>query len=42
MHEIIWPDGYVPGFTDNFVSNETIVAGLRAADIWPLLAEAPR
>lgn len=38
MHEIIWPEGYLPGFTDNFASNEVIVAGLRAEDIWPLLA----
>ena len=30
-------EGYVPGFTDNFCSNEVIVAGLSAADIWPLL-----
>lgn len=42
MHEINWPKGYVPGFCDNFASNEVIVAGLSAADVWPLLAEAPR
>lgn len=40
MHEIFWPQGYLPGFTDNFVSNEVIVAGLSAADIWPLLSVA--
>jgi hypothetical protein len=37
MNAIIWPAGYVPGFTENFASNEVIVAGLCAADIWPLL-----
>jgi hypothetical protein len=31
MNAIFWPEGYVPGFTDNFASNEIIVAGLRAA-----------
>ncbi|EGH71416.1 hypothetical protein [Pseudomonas syringae] len=40
MHEIIWPEGYLPGFTENFVSNEVIVAGLSAADVWPLLSTA--
>ncbi|MDH2431729.1 SRPBCC domain-containing protein [Pokkaliibacter sp. MBI-7] len=38
MNAIIWPEGYVPGYTENYVSNEVIVAGLSAADIWPLLA----
>ncbi|QXI30566.1 SRPBCC domain-containing protein [Pseudomonas vanderleydeniana] len=42
MNQIIWPQGYLPGFTENFVSNEVIVAGLSAADIWPLLSEAGR
>lgn len=37
---IAWPQGYLPGTTDNFVSNETIVTGLSAADVWPLLANA--
>lgn len=40
MNEIIWPQDYLPGFTENFVSNEIIVAGLAAADIWPLLSHA--
>jgi hypothetical protein len=40
MHEIIWPEGYLPGFTDNFASNEVIVAGLTASDVWPLLNHA--
>ncbi|SCB14065.1 polyketide cyclase [Rhizobium multihospitium] len=42
MNEIIWPKGYIPGFTENFVSNEVIVAGLSAEEIWPFLAYAPR
>jgi hypothetical protein len=37
MNAILWPEGYVPGFTDNFVSNEVIVAGLCAAQVWPFL-----
>jgi hypothetical protein len=41
MHEIIWPQGYLPGTTDNFASNEVIVAGLSAAEVWPFLSNAP-
>ncbi|WP_417066648.1 SRPBCC domain-containing protein [Niveibacterium terrae] len=37
MNGIFWPEGYVPGFTDNFASNEMIVAGLSVADVWPWL-----
>lgn len=37
MSEIIWPAGYIPGTTDNYVSNEIIVAGLRADEAWPQL-----
>ena len=42
MSEIVWPEGYVPGFTDNFCSNEVIVGGLSVEDIWPLLNEPAR
>ena len=42
QHAIVWPEGYLPGTTDNFVSNEVIVAGLGAADVWPLLADATK
>lgn len=42
MHHIFWPEGFLPGFTENFVSNEVIVAGLSAADIWALLSVAPQ
>ncbi|MFT4274628.1 MAG: SRPBCC domain-containing protein [Pantoea sp.] len=38
MNAIHWPEGFVPGFTDNYCSNEVIVAGLTAEEIWPLLA----
>lgn len=31
---IIWPNDYLPGTTDNFASNEIIVAGLSAKEIW--------
>ena len=37
MSDIIWPEGYVPGFTDNYCSNEVIVTGLTVAELWPLL-----
>lgn len=42
MNAIAWPAGFVPGHTDNFVSNEVVVGGLSAADIWPLLATPSR
>lgn len=38
MNEIIWPEQYTPGTNDNFVSNETIVAGLSAGEVWPFLS----
>ena len=41
MNAIIWPQGYLPGFSDNFVSNEVIVAGISAAQVWPWLINAP-
>jgi len=40
MNEINWPNGYVPGFCDNYASNEVIVANLTMADVWPLLNNA--
>ncbi|KAK8099072.1 uncharacterized protein PG998_012313 [Apiospora kogelbergensis] len=36
---IIWPEHFLPGTTDNFVSNEAIVKGLTARQIWDLLAD---
>ncbi len=37
LSDIIWPEQYMPGTTDNYVSNEIVVAGLTAADVWPFL-----
>lgn len=37
MNEIVWPERFLPGTTDNYVSNEVIVAGLTAAETWPYL-----
>lgn len=34
---IIWPLHFLPGTTDNFVSNEVIAKDLTAAQIWALL-----
>lgn len=34
---IIWPNDYLPGTTDNFASNEIIVAGLSAKEVWAQL-----
>ena len=42
MHSINWPDEYLPGTTDNFVSNEVIVKDLSAADVWPWLSFAEK
>lgn len=39
MHAIEWPGAYLPGTTDNYVSNEVIVAGLSAAAVWPHIAD---
>ena len=37
MSDIIWPQAYLPGTTDNYVSNEITVAGLSAAEVWQQL-----
>lgn len=37
MNEIIWPEEFMPGKTDNYVSNEIIISGIKTADIWPYL-----
>jgi hypothetical protein len=39
MNAINWPQRYVPGTTDNFVSNEQIAAGIGAGRLWPLLVD---
>ncbi|WNS77773.1 SRPBCC domain-containing protein [Domibacillus sp. DTU_2020_1001157_1_SI_ALB_TIR_016] len=42
MNEIIWPEGYLPGMTDNFVSNEIIIADLSAAQVWKFLYDTSK
>jgi len=39
---IIWPQDYLPGTTDNFASNEIIVAGLTARAVWDQLNDTSR
>lgn len=36
---IIWPEKFLPGTTDNHVSNEVIVKDVTAAQVWALLAD---
>lgn len=36
---IRWPEEYLPGTTDNFTSNETIIKGLSVSQIWAKLAD---
>lgn len=42
MSDIRWPEAYLPGMTDNYVSNEVIVAGLSVAEVWPWLVKPSR
>lgn len=42
MNAIVWPESFVPGYTDNFCSNEMIVKDLTVVDIWRLLSEPAR
>jgi NADPH:quinone reductase len=37
MNSIVWPEGYMPGETDNYVSNVVILPKLSAEQIWPYL-----
>ncbi len=39
LNEIDWPHDYLPGTTDNFASNEVIVRGLRAAEVFDTLID---
>ncbi|MFE6175226.1 SRPBCC domain-containing protein [Streptomyces sp. NPDC056464] len=39
QNAINWPEKYLPGTGDNFVSNEVIVRGLTAAGIWHFLTD---
>jgi hypothetical protein len=36
---ILWPTRFLPGTTDNYVSNEVVAAGLTATQVWPFLAD---
>merc|ERR1712093_446381 len=36
---IIWPSAFLPGTTDNFVSNEVIAPSLTPTQIWSLLSD---
>jgi len=38
MHHIFWPTAYLPGTTDNYVSNEIIVPDVSAAQVWAQLS----
>ncbi|CAK9885695.1 MAG: hypothetical protein XXXJIFNMEKO3_02102 [Candidatus Erwinia impunctatus] len=42
MNIIHWPEGFIPGFTDNFVSNEMFIYGLSVSDLWPFLSQPQR
>lgn len=39
MSAIHWPEHYLPGTTDNFVSNAVVAAGLTAAEVWRYLED---
>lgn len=39
MNDINWPQDYLPGTTDFYVANETIVAGVSSLQMWPFLAD---
>ncbi|MFD9434622.1 SRPBCC domain-containing protein [Streptomyces sp. NPDC060002] len=39
QNAITWPEKYLPGTGDNFVSNEVIVQGLTAAKVWHFLVD---
>ncbi|MBR1730367.1 MAG: hypothetical protein IJ728_12690 [Selenomonadaceae bacterium] len=39
LNEINWPHEYLPGTTDNFASNEIIVKGITAQDVFENLID---
>lgn len=39
LHEINWPTKYLPGTTDNFVSNEVITSGTTIKEVWTNLVD---
>ncbi|QDH13588.1 SRPBCC domain-containing protein [Formicincola oecophyllae] len=42
MPRIYWPAGFVPGFADNFASNEIVMKTMTADQAWPWLATPER
>ncbi|KAJ5714728.1 uncharacterized protein N7483_011909 [Penicillium malachiteum] len=42
MSSIIWPKQFLPGTTDNFVSNEIYITNLTAQEVWPNLVDITR
>ncbi len=40
LHEINWPHEYLPGYTDNFASNEVIVRNASAKEVFDTLIDA--
>jgi hypothetical protein len=39
---VVWPQHFLPGTTDNFVSNEVIVKDVDVAQVWALLADTSK
>lgn len=37
--DIIWPQKYLPGTTDNYVSNEVISKGINVDTVWQYLTD---
>ena len=42
MQSINWPSRYLPGNTDNFVSNEVIVKDLTVEQVWAYLVDTSK
>lgn len=42
MKSINWPTEYLPGTTDNFVSNEVIASGITLEDVWENLVNTSK
>lgn len=42
LNEIFWPYDYLPGTTDNFSSNEIIVKGITAGDVFENLVDTSK
>lgn len=40
MKTINWPSMFLPGTTDNFVSNEKIVTGVTVEQLWEKLVDS--